>query len=45
MKCPAYTVEEIKERVIPIAKKYGIAKVYLFGSFARGITMKTATLI
>lgn len=36
MKCPAYTIEEIKERISPIAKKYGIAKVYLFGSFVRG---------
>lgn len=30
------TIDEIKERVTPIAKKYGIEEVYLFGSYARG---------
>lgn len=31
-----YKIEEIAERVRPIAKRYGISKVYLFGSYARG---------
>lgn len=31
-----YTIDELKSVVAPIAKKYQIAKVYLFGSFARG---------
>ena len=31
-----YTMEEIRARVEPIAKKYGLAAVYLFGSYARG---------
>ena len=31
-----YTVNEIKEVVFPVAKKYGVDKIYLFGSFARG---------
>lgn len=31
-----YTVEEIQAKVIPIAKAYGIHKVSLFGSYARG---------
>ena len=31
-----YTIDEIKEKVAPIAKKYNIEKVYLFGSYARG---------
>jgi len=31
-----YTVEEIKRRISPIAMKYGLAAVYLFGSYARG---------
>ena len=31
-----YTIEELKAIIIPIAKKYGIQKVYLFGSIARG---------
>lgn len=31
-----YTLEEIKEIIVPIAKKYPLATVYLFGSYARG---------
>jgi hypothetical protein len=31
-----YSVEELKEIIVPIAKKYHLSKVYLFGSFARG---------
>ncbi len=31
-----YSIEEIKNIVNPIAKKYGVDKVYLFGSYARG---------
>ena len=31
-----YTIEEIKEKAIPIAKKYGIESLSLFGSYARG---------
>lgn len=31
-----YTIEEIKRRVTPIAQKYGLSAVYLFGSYARG---------
>lgn len=31
-----YSIEELKEIIAPIADKYHISKVYLFGSFARG---------
>ena len=31
-----YTVEEIRAIVTPIAQKYGVERVYLFGSYARG---------
>ena len=31
-----YTIEEITRRVVPVAKKYKLAAVYLFGSYARG---------
>lgn len=31
-----YTIEEITRRVTPVAKKYKLAAVYLFGSYARG---------
>ena len=30
-----YTIDEIKERVTPVAEKYGLRAVYLFGSYAR----------
>ena len=30
------TIEEIKDKAIPIAKKYGVKKMSLFGSYARG---------
>lgn len=31
-----YKIDEIAERVRPIAERYKIPKVYLFGSYARG---------
>lgn len=31
-----YTLEEIKAIIAPIAKKYPLKEVYLFGSYARG---------
>ena len=31
-----YTLQEIKSIIKPIAKKYGVGRVYLFGSYARG---------
>lgn len=31
-----YTINEIKEKVAPIAEKYQIPELYLFGSHARG---------
>ena len=31
-----YTIPEIKSVVVPIAKNFGIKKVSLFGSYARG---------
>jgi len=36
MSVKKYTIEEIKNIVEPIARKYGVARVYLFGSYARG---------
>lgn len=33
---PRYTIEEIREKAVPIAKKYGVKKLSLFGSYARG---------
>ena len=31
-----YTIEEIKNIVRPIAAKYGVERMFLFGSYARG---------
>ena len=31
-----YTIDEIKSIVEPIARKYGVTSIYLFGSYARG---------
>ena len=31
-----YTIEEIKNIAIPIVKEYGIARLSIFGSYARG---------
>ena len=31
-----YTIDEIKAIAAPIARQYGVAAMYLFGSYARG---------
>ncbi len=31
-----YTLDEIKSIATPIARQYGVAAMYLFGSYARG---------
>lgn len=31
-----YTIDEIKDIVAPIARRHGVKRVYLFGSYARG---------
>ena len=31
-----YTLEEIREKATPIARKYGVKRLGLFGSYARG---------
>ena len=31
-----YTTEQISKMIQPVAKQYGMDKVYLFGSYARG---------
>lgn len=32
-----FTIDEIKEKAIPIAKKYGINELSLFGSYAKNL--------
>ena len=36
METKIYTVDELKSIISPIAEKYQVSRVYLFGSFARG---------
>jgi len=36
MSAKKVTIEDIKAIVEPIARKYGVERVYLFGSYARG---------
>ena len=31
-----YDIETIRAKTVPIAKKYGVKKMWLFGSYARG---------
>lgn len=31
-----YSIEQIRDTVVPIAQRYGVEKVSLFGSYARG---------
>ncbi|MDR1310059.1 MAG: nucleotidyltransferase domain-containing protein [Deltaproteobacteria bacterium] len=31
-----YTINEIKNKITPVAIKYNLAAVYIFGSYARG---------
>lgn len=39
-----YSVEEIQRAIIPIAKKYGLKAVYLFGSYARGTATESSDI-
>lgn len=39
-----YSIDEIKSAVAPLAKQYGVERVYLFGSYARGQANETSDL-
>ena len=39
-----YSLEQIQERIRPIAEKYQIPAVYLFGSYARGTATEESDL-
>lgn len=39
-----YTIEEISRRIIPVAEKYQLPSVYLFGSYARGTATETSDI-
>lgn len=37
MKTGVYTINDIKEKLLPVFKKHNIKKAVLFGSYAKGI--------
>ena len=39
-----YTIDEIRTIIIPIAKEYGVAKISLFGSYAKGTATDNSDL-
>lgn len=39
-----YTIEEIKNRAIPIIKQYGLKRLCLFGSYAKGTATNDSDL-
>lgn len=39
-----YTIEEIRKKVVPIAEKYNLKKISLFGSYARGEAKENSDL-
>ena len=39
MPATQYTVAEIRQLILPIAQRYGVERVFLFGSYARGDAM------
>lgn len=39
-----YSITEIKHIVSPIAEEYGVARVFLFGSYARGKATENSDL-
>lgn len=39
-----YTIDEIKNITVPVAKQYGVEKVALFGSYAKGKQNETSDI-
>ena len=39
-----YTVEQIAQCILPVAQKYGLKAVYLFGSYARGTATESSDI-
>ena len=41
---PPFTIDYIRDKTVPIAKKYGVSRMSLFGSYARGEADKESDL-
>lgn len=39
-----YTTDELKAHITPIAEKYGLPAIYLFGSYANGTAKSTSDI-
>lgn len=39
-----FTIEEIRKIAVPVAKQYGVEKVALFGSYAKGEQRETSDI-
>jgi len=39
-----YTIQEIKEKSVPIAQEYNLLKLWLFGSYAKGEACKDSDI-
>ena len=37
-----YSIEQLKEKITPVALKYNLSAVYVFGSYARGDATETS---
>lgn len=44
MKNVIYTIDEIRERIVPIAQRFGLKRVILFGSYARNDATKDSDI-
>lgn len=42
MNSAIYTMEEIRDRISPVAAKRSVEKIYLFGSYAKGKATETS---
>jgi predicted nucleotidyltransferase len=39
-----YTIEEIKSKAVPVAQRYGVGKLSLFGSYAKGLATEKSDI-
>lgn len=40
----SYSIDEIRQRISPIAARYGVERVFLFGSYARGNALPSSDI-